>query len=300
MEDHQTAALSNLRDVTPSPSSGMDFLRSLMRKSGQYVSDDDLHTIQELGDIIVGDTVAVLDHWNEWLENNLHHSCISLPPFDRFSSADICVAMFRFLRETDSNTHRKAILRRLARVLLHIFVAESVKELESRERNGEVFDRNGRKMTTVAHDLIIEKIDRSRVDDQMCERSQISEAKSYGKRWWRLGSGIGIIAILVCAPDVAASYIESRRFHDNALDLLINYMRNVYPTALAHFQSFDQILHHVLVDGSLAANHIASAMARPALSDLLGKSLPESPRWSNTQEIMTAATEGLVRAFKYH
>jgi hypothetical protein len=178
-----------------------------MRKSGQYLNDDDLRDIEDLGDIIGSDIIATLNHWNEWLENNLQRSSVSLPSLAGFSSVDICVTVFRFLTETNNESHRRSISRRLARVLLHIFVPEFAKELALRECDGEVFARNGRQMITVAHDLIIERIDPSGVDEQTCNRSQISEAKSYGKRWWRLGSGIGIIAILACAPDVAVNYM---------------------------------------------------------------------------------------------
>jgi hypothetical protein len=93
---------------------------------------------------------------------------------------------------------------------------------------------------------------------------------------------------------------EARRFHDNALDLLINYMKNAYPTTLAHFKSFDQILHRLLVDSSPSASHVPSDIAHPDLSELHVESIPENPRWSNTEDDMTAAREHLMRTFKHH
>jgi hypothetical protein len=77
-------------------------------------------------------------------------------------------------------------------------------------------------------------------------------------------------------------------------------MKNAYPTTLAHFKSFDQILHCLLVDSSLPASHVASDFVHPDLSELQVESIPENPRWSNTGDDMTAAKERLMRIFQHH
>jgi hypothetical protein len=70
-----------------------------------------------------------------------------------------------------------------------------------REKNRETFHRNGRTPMTMAHDFIIERIGDLKTWERD-GRDGLVDSKNYGKRWWRLGSGIGIITVLTCAPDL--------------------------------------------------------------------------------------------------
>ncbi|KAI7973362.1 hypothetical protein EIK77_000826 [Talaromyces pinophilus] len=183
----------------PSPSNKansvqLDLLRCLTSRARLVSDDETLLTIHEVGVQILSDTYAILNDWSEWVPRELQPAL--LPPYRSLSTLEICVAASRILMEPKSGSH--SIHRRLAQLLLYIFVSIFVKELEEREKNGETFDRKGRKVITMAHDMIVECVGS---DLKMWNRGRVVDNKNYGKRWLRLGSGIGIITVLTCPPD---------------------------------------------------------------------------------------------------
>jgi hypothetical protein len=151
-----------------------------------------LRTIQETGDQIVRDTCVILNDWREWLLREFQ--AVLLPPYHSLSTVEKCVIASRILVEPKDGSYSKSIARRLAQVLLYMFVAVYKKELET-------FHRNGRTPTTMAHDFIIERIGDLKTWEGV-GRDRIVDSKNYGKRWWRLGSGIGLITVLTCSPDL--------------------------------------------------------------------------------------------------
>jgi hypothetical protein len=57
------------------------------------------------------------------------------------------------------------------------------------------------------------------------EYCSVLKGKNYGKRWWRLGSGVGIIAVLTCRPAEAVyMYVMTPK--------LINWMLTLYQRQL--------------------------------------------------------------------
>jgi hypothetical protein len=109
---------------------------------------------------------------------------------------------------THDNLHCGPVRQRLAKVFLHIFVHEFFKELEEKEEKlGVVYQRNGRTVLTIVHDLIVEKVGEFETNSKTWSRVDVVEDKNIGKRWWRLGSGIGLVVILTCASDLANSYM---------------------------------------------------------------------------------------------
>lgn len=174
----------------------MGILRCLVSKACQVTNgetlrdvnkfnDETLRMIYETGDQIVRSTCVILNDWSEWLLREFQP--VLLPPYHSLSTVEKCVAASRILVEPKDGSHSKSIPRRLAQVLLYIFVHVYEKELKKSCL------RNGRKPMAMAHDSIMERI--------AWNRNRLVDSKNYGKRWWRLGSGIGIITILTCAPD---------------------------------------------------------------------------------------------------
>jgi hypothetical protein len=174
----------------------MGLLRCLVSKACQVTNgetlrdvdkfnDETLRMIYETGDQIVRSTCVILNDWSEWLLREFQP--VLLPPYHSLSTVEKCVAASRILVEPKDGSHSKSIPRRLAQVLLYIFVHVYEKELK------ETVHRNRRTPMAMAHDLIMERI--------AWNRNRLVDSKNYGKRWWRLGSGIGIITILTCAPD---------------------------------------------------------------------------------------------------
>ncbi|QGA17633.1 hypothetical protein EYB26_005308 [Talaromyces marneffei] len=196
-----TSKLPALARRNPSPSNEagsvrMDLLRCLIGGVSDVIDDETLRTIHEIGDQIVSDTCVILNTWSEWLSREFQP--VLLPPYHSLSTVEKCVAASRVLVEPKDGSHGKSIHRRLAQIFLHIFVPLYAKELEERERNGETFQRNGRRPITMAHDVIVESVGS---DLERWNRDRVVNSKNYGKRWWRLGSGIGIITALTCALD---------------------------------------------------------------------------------------------------
>lgn len=199
--DVSASTLSTLERGNPSPSNEinspqMGLLRCLVSKARQVtnggtlreahkLNDGTLRTIYETGDRIVRGTCVILNDWSEWLLREFQP--VLLPPYHSLSTVEKCVAASRILVEPKDGSHGKSIARRLAQVLLYTFVAVYEKELEKLNH------RNGRTPMAMAHDSIMERI--------AWNRNRLVDSKNYGKRWWRLGSGIGIITILTCAPD---------------------------------------------------------------------------------------------------
>lgn len=171
----------------------MDLLRYLVSRANTVIGDRKLCMIRELGDQIVSDTCTILDAWTEWLPREFQP--ISLPPYRSLSTLEKCVAASRILVEPKDGSHHKSMHRRLAQVLLYLFAPVLAKELETREENGEVFHRNGLRPITMAHDMILERVNS---DLELWNRDRVVNSKNYGKRWWRLGSGIGMITVLTC------------------------------------------------------------------------------------------------------
>ncbi|KUL81317.1 hypothetical protein ZTR_09983 [Talaromyces verruculosus] len=250
------------------------------------INDGMWRTIQETGDQIARDTCVILNDWSEWLLREFQP--VLLPPYHSLSTVEKCVAASRILVEPKDGSHSKSIARRLAQVLLHIFVPVYAKELGMREQNGETFHRKNRTSVTMAHDFIIERVG----DLNTRDRDRVVNSKNYGKRWWRLGSGIGLITVLTCAPDLAIGDMEDRTYTDDFLKLLINYVRNRYPNAVAHFQSLDPIIQSLFANTSLPTN------ASVRLDGLQFDALPERVQWFNTEKAMEAATEKFLRVYK--
>ncbi|KUL81290.1 hypothetical protein ZTR_10181 [Talaromyces verruculosus] len=277
----------SLSNETNSPR--LDLLRCLVSKACQVtdgdtlrdvdkLNDETLRTIYEAGDQIVRSTCVILNDWNEWLLREFQP--VLLPTYHSLSTVDKCVAASRILVEPKDGSQSRSISRRLAQVLLYIFVHVYENELK------QTCHRNGRKPMAMAHDFIMERI--------TWNRDRLVNSKNYGKRWWRLGTGIGIITILTCAPDSVIGDMENRTYTDDFLKLLINYVRNAYPNAVAHFQSLDPIIQSLFANTSLSTN----VSVRLDSLHLELNTLPERVQWFNTEKAMEAATDRFLRVFK--
>ncbi|KAL3705906.1 hypothetical protein TMatcc_006915 [Talaromyces marneffei ATCC 18224] len=270
-----------------------NLLRTLMKRAGQSFNIATLRQIYEIGDRIIYETNVILNGWNEWLSRECQAPGVVLPAYHNLSSAEICFAACRLLVSTHESFHHESVYGRLAQVLLHIFVPEIKKEVKERQDRGERFlNPNHRKPVTIAHDLILENVSEFERNGKRPCRQNLVQHKNFGKRWWRLGSGIGLVVILTCSSDLATSHMKSRSFSDATINLLVNYVRNAYPSAVAHLQSLDPIIQRLIANGSLSANNII----QPCPFLLRYEALPENIQWTNTQSAMGVATEKLLRS----
>ncbi|OKL59328.1 hypothetical protein UA08_05006 [Talaromyces atroroseus] len=300
-----TLAVSTGVDLSPlseADSVRLGLLRSLILKSHEVdpkrgtrrsFNDEDLREIYRLGDRIINETARVLNDWSEWSSREFQPPNAVLSPCHDLSPVEICAVAFRFLMETHNGIHRKSIHRRLAQILLDNFVAEVEQEITTREGQG-VFIRydggTGRKSVTVAHDLTIAKVGISEKNGKKCNREEIGKEKSPGRRWWRLGSGIGVVTVLTCPSD----FNTLISFSDDSLKLLVSYVRHAYPNAVAHFQSLDPVIQALFANTSLIIN--ASAGLDPLYSRF--NPISEEVRWFDTIEAMAASTRQLLRIFR--
>jgi hypothetical protein len=310
----RTMAETHSSSLNEAESIRLDLLRTLMKKAGQSFKTATLRKIYQMGDRIIHDTNVVLSSWNEWLSRECQAPRVVLPAYHNLSSAEICFAAYRLLASTHKTFHHGSVHRRLAQVLLHIFVHEFDKELQEREDKQEVvLQRDGRSVLTIVHDLIVEQVGEFEKNSKKWNRLDVVEDKNLGKRWWRLGSGIGFIAILTCAPDLATSHVyvnthqtdhrmltlhsnkgRGASFSNAKLDLLVNYMRNAYPTAVAHLQSLDPVIQRLIVSVSLPTDN---DIVRPYPPSFLRfETLPEDIQWTKTESAMGVATEKLLRS----
>ncbi|EED17218.1 conserved hypothetical protein [Talaromyces stipitatus ATCC 10500] len=269
----------------------LNLLRTLMKNAGQSFSIATLRQIYEMGDRIIDETNVVLNGWNEWLSRECQAPGVVLPAYHNLSLAEICFAACRLLASTHDNLHHGPVHQRLAQVLLYIFVHEFDKELQKREDKQEVvLQRNGRKMMTIVHDLIVEKVGEFEKNGKKWNRKDVVEDKNLGKRWWRLGSGIGFVVILTCASDLEKSHMKNRSFSNAKLDLLVNYVRNAYPSAVAHLQSLDPVIQRFIAGVALPADDIV----HPYPSFLRFEAAPENMQWTKTESAMGVATKKLL------
>lgn len=216
---NQTASMSaNLRTLSPSempcggdpnehsqPSSPdeavrLDLLRSLAKRVKRPIDDKKLRTIYQAGDKIISDTGILLNNLKGWLLEDCRTHGISLPPCRNLPSAEIVTTMFRFLMETKNDEQQKSVHRRLAQVIFFIFVNIIVERLNIRDKNGEAIPRSGNNLTAVYHKSILASVGDLELNGKKCDTGHVSDCKNYGKRWWKLGSSIGIIAVLTCGP----------------------------------------------------------------------------------------------------
>lgn len=73
---------------------------------------------------------------------------------------------------------------------------------------------------------------------------------------------------------------------------MVNYVRNAYPRAVAHFQSLDPIIQRLIANVSLSADDIV----HPYPSFLRFEALPKNIQWTETESAMGVATEKLLRS----
>ncbi|KAF3404144.1 hypothetical protein DPV78_003414 [Talaromyces pinophilus] len=271
----------------------LNLLRILMIKTSQSFDIAILRQIYEMGDRIIYETNIILNSWNEWLSRQPQAPVAVLPAY-KLSSAEICIAAYRLLVSTHEIFHRESVYRRLAQVLLHIFVPEIKKAVKERQDKGEGFLKpTNRKPVTIAHDLIVENVNEFERNGKKPCRENLVNHKNFGKRWWRLGNGIGLVVILTCSSDLATSHMKNRSFSDAAINLLVNYVRNAYPGAVAHFQSLDSTILRLITEGSLSADDIV----RPyPFAFLRFETLPENIQWTRTESAMGVATEKFLRS----
>lgn len=186
----------------------LNLLRTLMKRAGQFFNIATLRHIHEMGDRIMYETNVILRGWNEWLSRECQAPGVVLPAYHNLSSAEICFAACRLLVSTHESFHDESVYRRLAQVLLHVFVPEIEKEVKGRQDRGERFLKpNHRKPVTIAHDLIVENVSECERNGKKLCRQNLVQHKNFGKRWWRLGNGIGLVIILTCSSDLATSYM---------------------------------------------------------------------------------------------
>ncbi|OKL59321.1 hypothetical protein UA08_05001 [Talaromyces atroroseus] len=275
----------------------LDLLRSLMGHAGLSKNIQTLREIYQLGDSIIHHTAAVLDDWNGWLLRNFPSDGLLLPPCHSLSLKAICTSMSQFLMKTNNDMQRKSIHRRLARILLYICLSEYDKELDNTSLNPQ-----SRKSITIAHDSIVAMLRGFQVNGKECTRKYLSDNRNLGKRWWRLGSGIGIIHVFACAPHMAKFFdnrgCEDRGFNDASLELLVNYLRNAYPDAIAYFQSLDSALQALVANSSLATDDSVAFSEPPHHSHLHFNSPPKSIQWVKTDDVMLAATPSFLRCLR--
>lgn len=168
----------------------------------QSFNDDTLREIYQLGDRIVDETALALNDWNEWSSREFQPPNAVLSPCHHLSPVEICAVAFQFLMETHKGVYRKSVHRRLAQILLYSFVAEMEQGIVMSEGQGIFIPYKGRKPVTIAHDLTIAQVGISEMNGKKCNRKEIGEEKNHGKRWWRLGSGIGLVTVLTCSSDI--------------------------------------------------------------------------------------------------
>lgn len=197
-DDEDPMVVGDLGMLSETQDTRLDLLRSLMSHAGLSKNVQTLRDIYQLGDSIIHHTAAVLDDWNGWLLQNFPSDGLLLPACHSLSLKAICTSISQFLMKTNNGMQRKSIHRRLARILLHICLDEYDKELDNTG-----FNPQSRKSITVAHDSILTQLHGFQVNGKGCTRDYLSNNRNLGKRWWRLGSGIGIIHVLACAPYMA-------------------------------------------------------------------------------------------------
>lgn len=185
-----------------------NLLRSLAQKP---MDDNKLRIIYQTGDKIINDTGVLLNDLEEWLLRDYQTYRVSLPPCHNLPSPEIPATILRFLMETNNDEQRKSVYRRLARVLFFVFIENGVKQLDTRDKN-KTIPRRGHHLTTIFHKSILARVGDLGIHGKKCDASQISDSKSYGRRWWQLGSTVGIIAVLTCgAAEASYMYVMTPR-----------------------------------------------------------------------------------------
>ena len=80
--------------------------------------------------------------------------------------------------------------------------------MKERQDKGERFLKpNHRKPVTIAHVLIVENVSEFEENGKKPSRQNLVYHKNFGKRWWRLGRGIGLVVILTCPSALATSHM---------------------------------------------------------------------------------------------
>ncbi|GAM42239.1 hypothetical protein TCE0_044f16018 [Talaromyces pinophilus] len=132
----KTIAWTQPSPLNEAESVRLSLLRTLMIKANQSFDIAILRQIYEMGDRIIYETKIILNSWNEWLSRQPQAPVAVLPAYN-LSSAEICIAAYRLLVSTHETFHHESVYRRLAQVLLHVFVPEIKKAVKERQDKGE-------------------------------------------------------------------------------------------------------------------------------------------------------------------
>lgn len=87
---------------------------------------------------------------------------------------------------------------------------------------------------------------------------------------------------------------EDRTFTDDHLQHLVDYVRNAYPNAVAHFQSLDPVIQSLFANTSL----LTTASVRLDRLHLQFNTFPEQVQCLNTDEEMVAVAKRFLRIFR--
>ncbi|CRG92813.1 hypothetical protein PISL3812_09882 [Talaromyces islandicus] len=244
----------------------LNLLRSLAKRIKRPKRPFDIkkfRTIYQTGDKIISDTGILLNDLKEWLSEDYRTYGISLPRCHNLSSAEIATTMFRFLMETKNDEQQKSVYRRLAQVIFLIFVNIGVEQLNTWDKNEETVPRSGRNLTAIYHKSIL--------------------------------ASVGDLEV-----NAEAIHIDNRsNFCDSSLELLINYMRNAYPNAMAHFQSLNQFVQPLFANPPISTDQVVDLTGPIDPLYLKFSVSREIPDRVDTERAMKTATENLLQCFRH-
>jgi hypothetical protein len=75
---------------------------------------------------------------------------------------------------------------------------------------------------------------------------------------------------------------------------MINYVRNAYPNAVTHFQSLDQLIQNLWIDGSFSPHGYTGNISAVDLQF----NVPSRVQWIDTLMVMRDATANLIQGMQ--
>ncbi|KAJ5216812.1 hypothetical protein N7468_009820 [Penicillium chermesinum] len=172
------------------------------------------------------------------------------------SSVTACVTYLACINSiTGSGSNFNAVRRRIAQVCLHIHFENLINSLKTSEKKGFPIRRNGRSISTIARDSILQALHGHPFFPRKTDRDILSDQCRWGERWWKMATCIGLGVLILATDDLASQIGKRTAFRNKMVDTLGIYLLNRYPSIASLYQIFEPFAVGLMLSGDRSCSH---------------------------------------------
>ncbi|KAJ5646730.1 hypothetical protein N7490_003102 [Penicillium lividum] len=263
--------------------------------TGETLTDSQARNIKNCGDDLVKSMRSEEAVTNlKYLLVECHQNALLSVDSDSFdSSLTACVVYLSYTNSiTGSSSYLNDVRRRLAQVWLHIHFENMINYLATSEKNGFPMKRNGRSISTIARDSILQAIHGHQFSPRKTDRDLLSDQCRWGERWWKVATCIGLGVLLLASEDLANQIGKRTAFQNKMVDTLAIYIFNRYPSLADLYQMFEPLVVGLMLSG----DRICSRKEENYFLEALLKSGTHEPKKLEEWHLLNPKSESQLAA----